>query len=301
MDVKKSYLNELIRNIEKILRVLVREDITCKVTLSSTERPVMVDPYRIEQVLINLTTNARDAMANGGTLSIDTTMVYLDQVQASRFGGIPAGSYMVLSVADTGSGMDEEILAHIFEPFYSTKDGSKGTGLGMSIVHDIVKQHGAFIDIDTGLQQGTTFHIFFPVYDDINKVQVTEKQSAPEEATILLVDDDWLVRKSLCTFLRSRGYRVLVADNGDEAISQYLQHRESIDLVILDVMLPKKNGREVYDALRKNNQAVKILFVSGSTKEDLAEKNILPDELDFLAKPLDLDAFSSKVEEMLAA
>jgi PAS domain S-box-containing protein len=309
MDVKKLQLDGIVRNIEKILHVLVGENVICKVRISNAEQLIMADQYRIEQVLINLTTNARDAMAKGGTLSINTAPISLHQMQSSRFGDIPAGDYVLLSVSDTGSGIDEETLVHIFEPFYSTKDGSKGTGLGLSIVHDIVKQHGAFIDIDTSLGQGTTFNLFFPACKEdhgstistTSKVAAAEDARSPEEGTILLVDDDWLIRKSLSTYFSNRGYSVLVADNGDEAIKQYQQNRDSIALVILDVMLPKKSGNEVYDALRKENPEVAVLFISGSTIDELAEKNIYPGEVEFLPKPLDMDLFSSKVKEMLTA
>ena len=171
-------------------------------------------------------------------------------------------------------------------------------------VHDIVKQHGAFIDIDSSLGQGTSFNLFFPVCNDGgstgNPVESAEKSKSSGGGTILLVDDDWLIRKSLSTFLSNRGYEVLVADNGEEALTQYRQHRGSIELVILDVMLPGKNGREVYDALRKDKQEQAVLFISGSSDEELAENNIYPGKMDFLAKPLDMEVFASKVEEMLA-
>lgn len=306
MAVQKIWLSTVVRNIEKILHVLVGDEVICKISLSTSEQPVMADSHRIEQVLINLTTNARDAMTKGGILSLSTTTIALHQTQISRFGDIPAGEYVLLSVADTGAGIDEETLAHIFEPFFSTKSGSKGTGLGLAIVHDIVKSHGAFIDIDSSLGQGTTFNLYFPVCNrnggsSVNKAELTEKSSDPEGKVILLVDDDWLVRKSLNACLSNKGYSVLVAENGEEAIRQYRQHRDSIELVILDVMLPKKNGSEVYGALKMENQGVKVLFISGSGSDELAEKNIYPEEMDFLPKPLDMKQFSAKIEEMLAA
>ena len=302
-NLKKSELNDIISNIDNILRVLLTDEIDCTITLTDKENFVMVDPHQVEQVLINLATNARDAMPNGGRLDIETSTISFQKNQPAKFGDIPAGDYISLSVSDTGSGMKETDLVTIFEPFYSTKSSTKGTGLGLSIVDNIIKQHNAFIDIDSTLGEGTTFRIFFPAYsggdDDSVPAVILEESSDEAKGTILVVDDDWLIRKSLLIFLQNLGYSVLLAVDGDEALHRYMANREHIRLVVLDVMLPKKDGREVYDTLKAQDKDVSVLFISGSTNDVLAEKRILGPDINFLAKPLDMKVFRKKIQEIL--
>jgi PAS domain S-box-containing protein len=301
-NLEASKLNEIITNIDNILRVLLTDEIDYAVSLTDKEEFVMADPHQVEQVLINLATNARDAMPNGGQLAIETSAVSFQENQEGKFGDIPAGDYMTLSVSDTGSGINDTDMATIFEPFYSTKASTKGTGLGLSIVDNIIKQHNAFIDIDSTLNEGTTFRIFFPTClegDDDSSSVVLEESSKGERGTILVVDDDWLIRKSLLIFLQGLGYSVLLAVDGDEALNKYRANRELIRLVVLDVMLPKKDGREVYDTLKAQDEDVSVLFVSGSTREVLAEKKILRDDVNFLAKPLEMKVFGEKIQEIL--
>ncbi len=304
-NLKDADLNEIIGNIESVIRSLLNEEIHCRITLTDATSSIKADPHQIEQVIINLVTNARDAMPQGGELSIGTEMVSLSQGQSGRLRDIPAGSYMVLSVTDTGSGITEQNLATIFKPFYSTKPSNKGTGLGLAILDNIIKQHKAFLDIDTALHQGTTFQIFFPIQAKSDEYQDDIRHSGsqvdPNKRTLLLADDDWLLRKSLDLFLRKQGYSVLTAIDGDEAIAMYKQHKDSIDMIILDVIMPKKNGREVYDILKEDSPLLKALFVSGSTSAILMEKKILGNGLNFLAKPLDMKLFASRIEEILNA
>jgi hypothetical protein len=252
---------------------------------------------------MNLVTNARDAMPQGGKLSIETKLITLPQERTGTLKTIPAGDYMVLSVADTGSGISEQNLTTIFQPFFSTKSNSKGTGLGLAILDNIVKEHQAFIDVDTILQQGTTFHVYFPLVtngeDDTKDITRPEDTIDPSQKTILLADDDWLLRKSLAVFLQKQGYNILTATDGDEAVATYKRHRGAIDMIILDVIMPKKNGREAYDILKEENPQLQALFISGSTEAVLKEKKILDNGLDFLAKPLDMTIFSSRIKELL--
>jgi PAS domain S-box-containing protein len=302
-NLKAANLNAIIRNIESVIHSLLPDEMNCRITLTDEKPQIKADPHQVEQIIINLVTNARDAMPQGGELSITTKMISLHQEHTGKLRNIPTGSYVVLSVTDTGSGITEENLATIFKPFYSTKASNKGTGLGLSIIDNIIKQHNGFIDIDTVLQQGTTFHIYFPILADKDegpndKCQPEEK-SGPKKSTILLVDDDWLLRKSLQIFLQQQGYTVLTATDGDDAISIYKEHKGHIDMIILDVIMPKKNGRQVYDLLKEKDPQLKVLFISGSEDTILKEKNILDHKLEFLAKPLDMKIFGSKIEEIL--
>jgi PAS domain S-box-containing protein len=301
-NLQDCNLNEIIGNIESVIRSLLTKEINCQIALTDAKPPIKADPHQIEQVLINLVTNARDAMPEGGDLFIATQRISLHQGRAGKFRNIPAGNYMLLSVSDTGSGIAEENLTTIFKPFFSTKASHKGTGLGLAILDNIIKQHNGFIDIDTVLQQGTTFQVYLPLQGDGDNGAAdrvgSEQEIDQKKKTLLLVDDDWLLRKSLQLFLQKSGKSVLTAADGDEAIRVYKEHKGKIDLVILDVVMPKKKGRQVYDILKQENPQVKALFISGSTEAILKEEKILENGLNFLAKPLDLNAFRLKVEEL---
>ncbi len=302
---KEIHLNELIYNIATIVRSLISEDIKCIISLSKEEIPVFADPHQIEQIVINLCTNARDAMHDGGELLIKTSMILLDKPHAGKFGSIPTGEYMVLTVADTGHGINIRDLNHIFEPFFSTKDSCKGTGLGLSIVANIIKENRAYIDVESSLKKGTTFKVFFPVRATDTDAAASPRQinqgdkSPNAKKTILLVDDDELLRKSLNLLLHHKGYEVIPAVDGDDAIEKFKRYKDSIDLVILDVVLPKKNGKEVYDFIKKDNKDCKVLFISGFTDNILTEKGIKEQGLDFLPKPLDVELFAAKVQSLL--
>ncbi len=299
---QETKLKPIINNIENILQVLLPGEINFKKSLTSKGKPILADHHQIEQILINLATNGRDAMPQGGDLTFTTTTLTLPRTEQTRYNDIPAGDYMVLAVSDTGSGIKEEDLDNIFEPFYSTKADNKGTGLGLSIVHNIIKEHNGFIDIDSTINQGTTFRIFFPVHQGNDKI--TEEpisQSRPSlNKTIMVVDDDWLIRKSLLIYLQNKGYNVIIAADGEKAVNLFDQHQNAIDMVILDVMLPKKDGQEVYAALTREKPDLPVLFISGSTREVLADKNIPNDEATFLAKPLNMESLIAKIETLLA-
>lgn len=302
INLEKIKLSQVINNIENILQVLLPGEVNFQKVLTSHEQPVMADQHQIEQILINLATNGRDAMPQGGDLTISTSTITLAKTEQARYNDIPAGDYMILAVSDSGSGIKEEDLDHIFEPFYSTKADNKGTGLGLSIVNGIVLEHRAFIDIDSTLGQGTTFRLFFPTDQGISK-KIEESASQPPatvDKTIMVVDDDWLIRKSLLIFLQNKGYNIIMAADGEEAVNLYDQHRDTIDMVILDVMLPKKNGEEVYAALTAQRPDLPVLFISGSTRDVLAEKNIPDHGPTFLAKPVDMEELIAKIETMLA-
>lgn len=286
-------LSEIVSTISDMLKTLITDQIALKISLTEEESPIFADPYQIGQVIINLCTNAKDAMPLGGELHVKTGLLLLDSHYTGRYGTIPPGTYMMLSVRDTGAGMDEHTMAHMFEPFFSTKKSGKGTGLGLSIVHSIVHQHHGFIDVESEPKKGTTFKVMFPV-SRTNEYQpaVTEQEQRARtlgKGTLLVADDDELVRNFLNMLLTKRGYTVILAEDGEEAIRKYRKHRDAIDMLILDVVLPKSNGREVYDFIKADRPGMKVLFISGYTDDIITGEGIAGEHLQFLSKPLNAE------------
>lgn len=296
-------LNEIIYDVSNLVRSLMSEDIAIKLSLSKEDTSIYADPHQIGQTVINLCTNARDAMLEGGELTIKTNEILFDRPYKGTFSEIPAGDYMVLSVTDTGYGINASDLTHIFEPFFTTKDSCKGTGLGLSIIFNIAKENKAFIDVESALGKGTTFKVYFPTVkedapEDFDNSDETDTSNQTSK-TILLADDDELTRKSLTILLRRKGYRVIKAEDGEDAIEKYKLYSKLINMVILDVVLPKKNGKEVYDVIKEKNKNIKTLFISGFTNDILTEKGIKEEELNFMSKPLDIEMFASKVQSII--
>lgn len=302
-------LNTVIGNISDILKTLISEEIDLKVSLSAEELPVFADHHQIEQVIINLCANAKDAMPHGGQLEIRTSLLVLDRKYPGKYAVIPPATYMVISVRDTGTGIDAEHMDHIFEPFYTTKDKDRGTGLGLAIVYSIVKQHDGFIDVKSELNAGTSFRVFLPVSEVAVGRSATDDGHAESHlpcrsmregsGTILVVEDEALLRNFLNTFLQRRGYSVILAEDGEEALRKYAANKKAIDMAILDVVLPKKNGREVYEEMRSEDPDVRVLFISGYTGDILTATGIHNEGLDFLPKPLDVETFIEKVRTIL--
>ncbi|MEW6117232.1 MAG: ATP-binding protein [Nitrospirota bacterium] len=304
-------LSSVIRGLSDILKTLNPEDIDLRVSLTEEELPVFADPNQIGQVVINLCTNAKDAMPKGGALELRTSLLLLDQEYEGRYAAVPPGSYMMLSVRDTGMGIEPENLDRIFEPFFTTKEKKKGTGLGLAIVHSIIMQHNGYIDVESAPGAGTTFKVFFPTverecgegvaaddggFEPRNQAQ---QFSLRGSETILVVEDNALLRNFLETFLQHQGYTVLAAEDGEEAIARFAEHKSNIDMAILDVVLPKKNGKEVYEAIRAVKPEIKVLFISGHTDNIIDGAGIRQGGLEFLAKPLDMHTFLTKVQSML--
>ena len=292
-------INDILKGTEKLLKRLISEDITLKILLAPEDIIVMADATQIDQILFNLTTNAKDAMTEGGILTIETRLAVLDK----EFIRIPGFSetlrYALLSVSDTGTGMDETIKEKLFEPFFTTKEVGKGTGLGLSTVYGIVKQHLGHITVYSEPNMGTVFHIYFPA---VNLTMVEEKPS-PEhikrgKETILVAEDNKAVRRLMKDVLKQHGYTVIGAVDGDDAVNKFSKHKE-IGLAILDSVMPKKNGREVYDEISKIRPHIKALFTSGYTRDVVLNKGIRDREFDFIAKPLSPNELLLKVREML--
>jgi PAS domain S-box-containing protein len=298
-------INQVISETEKMLRRLIGEDIR----LVSRPEPrlwrVMVDPGLIGQVVMNLAINARDAMPQGGNLTIETANARLDHSHARHYIGVAAGNYAMLTVSDTGIGMDEETLSHIFEPFFTTKEKGKGTGLGLATVYGIVKQSEGHIQVRSEPGKGTTFRILFPRAD-----QETEETGPGEgpggslqggSETILIVEDDEIVRDLVRTTLHLAGYTVLEAENGDEAIAVCREHSGRIQLLVTDVVMPKMSGLELAETLAADSPSMKVLYISGYTDKAIAHHGVPEEGAAFLQKPFTPQALTTKIREVLAA
>ena len=284
----------------KLLKRLLTEDITLSVDEADGGGIALLDISQINQVLMNLATNARDAMPNGGSLTIRTATVYLDETFRKEHGFGKPGTYVRLSVSDTGIGMDEKTMANIFDPFFTTKEVGKGTGLGLASAYGIIKQHNGYVTVSSSLLKGTTFDIYLPLAD-----MAVRSESAAATAvrggseTILVLEDDSDVRNMIRRILSDSGYTTLEAANGDDAIRVFNENKERIDLVVLDVVMPGKNGREVLDEFTRINPRVKAIFMSGYTGDIVIDKGVRQESVDFLQKPLSVTSLLAKVREVL--
>jgi signal transduction histidine kinase len=250
MDVKPVALNNIIKGVEKLISRLIGEDIELKVLSAKKDIIVRADAGQIEQVIMNLATNARDAMPGGGGLTIITEVINLDNEFVKAHGYGKPGVYALISVSDTGMGMEEDVKQKIFEPFFTTKELGKGTGLGLSIVYGIIKQHEGYINVYSEPNKGTTFRIYLPIIEiGIGAAELTKKVIGPERGTetVLLAEDEANVRRFVKTVLEEFGYTVIEAVDGEDAINKFQQNKEKIHLIILDVIMPRKSGREAYE------------------------------------------------------
>jgi PAS domain S-box-containing protein len=294
-------LNEVVSEMEKMVRRLIGEDIDLLILTESSVGQTRADPGQLEQVLLNLIVNARDAMPQGGKLTIETSNVHLSEDYASRHGAT-AGNYIMLAVSDNGSGMDVATKEHIFEPFFTTKLPGKGTGLGLSTVYGIVKQSGGHIWLYSELGQGTTFKIFLPRVDDVTESSDSGSltRAVPQgNETILLVEDEVQVRNILTDMLRSQGYNLLVASNGTEALNIASTRNGTIHLMITDVVMPQMSGRELSDLMAGIRPEMRILYMSGYTDDAIVHHRLLDEGLNFIQKPFDTATVARKVRSVL--
>ena len=296
-------LNSVVAGLEGMLQRLVGEDIHLVTALDPELGPVKADPGQIEQAIMNLVVNARDAMPQGGRLSIETAN-NVERTKADSRGESlkePA-TYAMLAVSDTGCGMDAQTQARIFEPFFTTKEVGKGTGLGLSTVYGIVEQSGGHIDVASELGRGTTFKIYLPRVDDAVTERGGDKVSASQPRgteTVLIVEDEPGVRALARDTLQRRGYSVLEARHGIEALVIGDQHPGTIHLLMADVVMPQMNGREVAERLLRVRPKVKVLYVSGYTEDAIVHHGVLAPGTNFLQKPFTPDDLSEKVREVL--
>jgi two-component system, cell cycle sensor histidine kinase and response regulator CckA len=295
-------LNELIGEMEKMLRRLIGDDINLAASLEPGLGRVKADPGQLEQVVMNLVVNARDAMPRGGFLTLATRNVVLTRSYAETCLNVQPGPFVLLSVTDTGVGMDEATKARIFEPFFTTKEPGKGTGLGLSTVHGIIQQSGGHLEVYSEMGQGTTFKIYLPRLMDASSIQKASMSTlhVPSGAeTILLVEDDPGIRKLAGIALQSYGYTVLEAAEGAEGMNIGLRRALPIDLLITDVVMPKMSGREMVEQLRPAHPEMKVLYISGYTDDAIIRHGILEDGVFFLHKPFTPTTLARKVREVL--
>ncbi|MBF8251003.1 MAG: sensor histidine kinase response regulator, PAS, PAS and PAS, partial [Deltaproteobacteria bacterium] len=297
-------LNEIIEKVEKLLLRLIGEDIELKTVILDKELNVTADPLQIEQVLINLATNARDAMSKEGVLTIETSREEIDRKFINSHGYGEIGEYALISVSDTGAGMDEKIREKVFEPFFTTKEVGKGTGLGLAIVYGIVKQHNGYITVYSELGKGTTFKIYLPMTKPVTRdaapvETAASTASATGTETVLVAEDDKSVMKLSKTLLETFGYTVIEAVNGEEAVQKYMENKDMIKLLILDVIMPKKNGKDAYEEIKKITPEARAIFMSGYTADIMHTKGIIENGMVFISKPISPTDFIKKVREVL--
>lgn len=300
MELRVQKVNTMIKDVEKLLRRLLPEDIHLVLALGP-DATVKADVTQIDQVLMNLATNARDAMPRGGELKITTARVRLDDQFKEIHGFGKPGEYVEVCVSDTGAGIPKSAQGKIFEPFYTTKEAGKGTGLGLSIVYGIIKQHSGYITVSSKPDKGTTFNIYLPAVKESSRTQQAgfDVEMSGGNEMILLAEDNAEIRKVTTDILSFLGYTVIEGLDGEDAVQKFAEHQDRIALVIMDVVMPKKNGREVYEAIRKIRGDVKVLFMSGYNLDMVIDKGILDGRHDYIAKPILPKELLKKVRTML--
>ncbi|MFA6957497.1 MAG: PAS domain S-box protein [Thermoanaerobaculia bacterium] len=294
-------LSVVVSEMEKMLHRLIREDVELSTRLVGESGRVMADPGQVEQVLMNLVVNARDAMPNGGRITIETRSVELDAAYADAHLPARPGRYVVLSVGDTGSGMDAETQAHVFEPFFTTKAQGKGTGLGLATVFGIIEQSGGFVLLSSEVGVGTTFSAYLPRIDDDVPAAPDEKQRSllRGDEIVLLVEDEVLLREMLCEALEANGYVTLVAGNGPEAVQMAKERAGSIDLLLTDMVMPGMTGTELADLITRTRPEIKVLFMSGYSEEAAAQGGLIAPGRAFIGKPFGLEPLLFKLRELM--
>jgi signal transduction histidine kinase len=295
--------NEVIRGMEKLLNRLVNEPVSMVITLEEPLGRIKADPGYLGQMLMNLVINARDAMPEGGTLTIKTSNAHVNGEDGRVPTAPPPGRYVLLSVNDTGVGMTAEVKTRLFEPFFTTKTGGNGTGLGLAICQTIAKQSDAHIDVQSELGKGTTFDIYYPQVDErlfMEARRPDSGSSARGTETLLIVEDETALRRVTAMALENQGYKVLQAVNGEEALRLVNEGRESpIALVVTDMIMPKMGGKVMAERLKVTHPHLKVLFSSGHVGDSVAMQGVLHPGVAFLSKPYTLAALTGKVREML--
>jgi PAS domain S-box-containing protein len=297
-------LSEVVEAMQGMLERLVGEDISLRVSLAELSERVRADPHQIEQVVMNLVVNARDAMPHGGKLSIQTALVELDEAYCSQHLGARPGPHVMLSVSDTGVGMDTATRQRIFEPFFTTKETGKGTGLGLSTVHGIVQQSEGTIWVYSEPGRGTTFKVYLPVLEEYEQETVRiEKSLAPRAGgeTILLVEDDEQLRTLTAQILRRHGFQVLEAHHGRHAAEVFAAHADAVQLLLTDVVMPEQGGRALAESLVASHPGLRVLYMSGYTDDAVVHHGVLEREMNFVQKPFTPAALVGAVRGVLDA
>jgi two-component system, cell cycle sensor histidine kinase and response regulator CckA len=305
IDPRPLKINDVVISVEKILHRVIGEDIELRAGLSDQDTIVMADSGQIEQILMNMATNARDAMPGGGCLNISTGLTEIDEEYISIHGYGKPGKYALLSVSDTGAGMDKNTRERVFEPFFTTKEVGKGSGLGLSMVYGIVKQHNGYINCYSSPGQGTTFKIYLPLFLSEKDVQPlgqdipSLKQATEGTETVLVAEDDASLRIFIKKMLEEFGYTVIDAVDGADAVQLFAEHREKIKLLLFDIIMPRKNGKAAYEEIKQLSPDIRVLFMSGYTADIMHQRGILDKELEFILKPVSPTGLLHKLREVL--
>jgi two-component system cell cycle sensor histidine kinase/response regulator CckA len=296
-------LNVLVADTEKMLRRLIEENVRLITILQPGLSRVRADPGQIDQIIMNLAVNARDAMPKGGSLTLQTRNLELGAAYTKAPPGLGSGRYVQLAVTDTGCGMTPEVQARIFEPFFTTKGVGQGTGLGLAMVPGIVQQSGGHIVVHSLPGIGTTFKIYLPAVGELAKQPLQSPPVKPVRSseTILLVEDEAPVREITTLLLVSLGYQVKEASSGEEALRLAQGNRKKIDLLMTDVLMPGMSGSELAEVLRARDAGLKVLFLSGHSRDTVVRHGVMHTEVAFLQKPFTLDALSKKLREVFAS
>jgi signal transduction histidine kinase/CheY-like chemotaxis protein len=286
INPKPVRIDSLISNTSKLIQRIIGEDIEFSADFADAKLVIMADSGQIEQVLMNLAANARDAMPHGGRLSMSTGRVMVKEGSEGQYDLPAPGNYALISVADSGTGIDKNSMERLFEPFYTTKEVGKGTGLGLSIVHGIIKQHEGSVLVSSEPGNGTTFKIYLPLAESriVWDQQEISVPVAGGTETLLVAEDEEVVKGYLKRILERAGYRVIGACDGEEAVARFKEH-DDISLVLSDVVMPKKNGIEILEEIRRIKPETKVLFISGYTADIMHSKGILEKDVDFITKP----------------
>ena len=301
LNPKPVLINDVVKRSEKLLSRFIGEDIIISTVFSGNEIECMADSAQIEQVLMNLATNARDAMPQGGNLTLSTKCVEMDESFIRDHGYGRLGMFALISVSDAGEGMSKETAAKIFEPFFTTKEAGKGTGLGLAMVYGIIKQHDGYIDFHSEQGKGTTFNIYLPALESKAEVTVPTSEASPSGGTetILVVEDNEKLRKLSEIIFKQHGYEVIIAQDGQEGMEKFIENKDRIRLVLLDMIMPKKSGKEVYDEIKRIKPDMKVIFVSGYTADRIDKESLIGENVDFIFKPVLPKYLLRKVREML--
>ncbi len=297
-------LNRVLDGLERMLRRLIGEDIELTMRPSADLWPIEIDPTRIEQVVINLAVNARDAMPDGGKLTIETANVVLDEAFADHHLGVQPGEYVMLAVSDNGTGMDDEVKRHIFEPFFTTKERGKGSGLGLATVFGVVKQNRGYVRVHSEVDQGTVFKVYLPRVAAGGRApshHSSADTAAPARGSesVLVVEDNALVRELVQSVLTAQGYKVLLAQDGEEGLQVAQNYGGPIHLLLTDVIMPRLGGRALADRLQPSRPEMRVLFISGYTDDALVRRGAPDKGFHFLPKPFDVETLARKVRSVL--
>ncbi len=300
IELKPADLNKIVAGIARLLKSLLTEDVELKIISSGHEIAIMADVSQIEQILLNLASNANDAMPNGGMLTIETKEIVAEDSAIEGYEHVKPGRYAVIIVRDTGTGIDKDARNKIFEPFFTTKEVGKGTGLGLSIVHGVVEQHHGYITVNTEPGHGTVFSVYIPVIESAaDEAEILKTPFKGGTETILVAEDDLLVRGLASEILQSAGYTVIEAHDGVDAVTKFGEHGDTVKLLLLDVVMPKSNGKEAYEKIRKKKPDIKAIFMSGYTGDVIIDKGLGESGYNFIQKPLSPDTLLLRIRELL--